>query len=213
LCIVKQAMRSSCGCNGQSDPGLTPGLCCGAAAHARVAGTAGDDDVADSTIHLRYTRHPQVRGKVRPMAPRTFLLRVLLSVALICNGATSAMASVQMLHASRPQAAMSPAAAATTAAMPPCHQHPAAQQGPAVAALTSASPVAAADVAPAPAEQPQPDCCKSGMCRCACAHPAQAAVPMMALTPLRVESAGNVRSLSSAHAAPALPHLIRPPIG
>jgi len=51
------------------------------------------------------------------------------------------------------------------------------------------------------------------MCRCACAHPAQAAVPMVAFTPLPVESAGNVRPLASAHAAPALPHLIRPPIG
>ncbi|WP_374151526.1 CopL family metal-binding regulatory protein [Xanthomonas hortorum] len=114
------------------------------------------------------------------------------------------MASVQMTHEFASKAATP---VKTASAEMPCHQH---QQ----AASVSADPSAAALVSPPKSKHPvAPDCCKSSACRCACMHSAPATVAMMIFTPALVEHSQSVRPMALGHAAPALPHLIRPPIG
>lgn len=155
------------------------------------------------SIHAAYTQTMPAERKVPGMSLWAVLLRVLLSVALILNGATTAMASVQMTHEFASKAATS---VKTTSVEMPCHQH---QQS----AVSTADAPVAPPVLPSNAKHPAPDCCKSSACRCACLHAAPAAVPMMAFTPVMVEHTQSVRPMSLGHAAPALPHLIRPPIG
>lgn len=133
----------------------------------------------------------------------TVLIRVLLSVALILNGATQAMVSVQMTHGAASIASMPEKKASSEM---PCHQHEQA------AASLTADPSAAPD-SPPKTKHPAPDCCKFGACRCACLHSAPAAVPMMIYTPALVDHSQSVLPIALGHVAPALPHLIRPPIG
>ena len=141
------------------------------------------------------------------MPVRVVLLRLLLCVALVFNGAASAMASVQamQMHAQMDAAAV-PARAhanAMAASAMPCHHGEQAQHGP---------PAASGD--PAKNGHPAaPDCCESNTCACACVTPIVAMVQTLALHDVPMADAGNIRPLALGHAAPALPHLIRPPIG
>lgn len=143
------------------------------------------------------------------------VLRLCLCVALVFNGAATAVASVQMAHmhgqlspSGEPAAPATVRMASDTDEGMPCHT----QQAPA-----KASPLAdgaAGDNVPAPkAKHPAPDCCKSGACRCACLQHGTAAIPVVALTTVAIEHADSVRPMALAHPTPALPHLIRPPIG
>ncbi|MBW8822918.1 MAG: CopL family metal-binding regulatory protein [Xanthomonadales bacterium] len=59
--------------------------------------------------------------------------------------------------------------------------------------------------------QPQPDCCKSGVCQCACVHAMQMSMTSLMATP-NVHVI-RVARLQPGHVGPVLPHLIRPPIG
>lgn len=148
------------------------------------------------------------------MTPWSVLLRVVLSVVLVLNGAGTAAASVTMMQTTMPENAAATAqgvqeSSAMQAGMP-CH-------GMAQTAVTAASPDTAAQ-APDPAAHGKgkpaaPDCCKSGTCQCACmqaAHAALAAMPAFAL----VSPHSDVpHPMPAGHADPALPHLVRPPIG
>jgi hypothetical protein len=143
------------------------------------------------------------------MPTGSLLLRVFLSLCLILNGVASAAASAQMPMSMSPSMPMSPHETATTppsitaADAMPCHGHHATAQQP-----------APASEAPAPAQPKHaPDCCKSGTCRCACVHIAQLGVPALQWPAAAPEHARSVRTLALGHAAPALPHPIRPPIG
>ena len=137
------------------------------------------------------------------MSARFVWLRLLLCVALVFNGATSAMASVQMmqLHAQAEDAVGSAGTHADAMAEStlPCHHGEQAPQE---------------STAPAKTRHPAtPDCCKSDTCTCACVSPVVAMVPTLASHDVPMADAGNIRPLALGHAAPALPHLIRPPIG
>lgn len=68
--------------------------------------------------------------------------------------------------------------------------------------------------APSPGDQHgTPDCCDPSHCKCPCMH-AFAAMPVLAVKmPNFLGNAVGVRRLSLGHPSPALPHLIRPPIG
>jgi hypothetical protein len=142
------------------------------------------------------------------MSTRAILLRLLLCIALVFNGAASAMASVQMMqmHADGQGTASIPVPTMADAepAMP-CHHD----------GQASHSQDAADAATPSKDKQPHqaPDCCKSSTCTCACVHQAAAMVPMMAFQGAALLHAGSVRSMALGHPAPALPHLIRPPIG
>ncbi|WP_372364170.1 CopL family metal-binding regulatory protein [Xanthomonas sp. NCPPB 3583] len=113
------------------------------------------------------------------------------------------MASVQMTHGF---ASLAAAPVKTASVEMPCHQH---QQS----ATATAEAPAAVPVSLPNSKQPAPDCCKSSACRCACMHSAPATVAMMIFTPALVGHSQSVLPIALGHAAPALPHLIRPPIG
>jgi hypothetical protein len=133
------------------------------------------------------------------MFKRAILLRLLLSLALVLNGTVPAMAAVRM------QLAAGAEAASAQQGQTPCHE---------AGAMAAYGGMDHGPAMPLPDKSPQkaPDCCKGG-CTCACMQPTQAAppvamVPMMAAAPAPV-----VHRLALGHANPALPHLIRPPIG
>ena len=140
------------------------------------------------------------------MPIRCVLLRLFLSLTFILNGMGAAMASAHV-----PGIAMLEAATAgQDASAPPCHQSMQETQ----MAHEEAPGMADADQAEHPSESGKSGCCKSELCRCTCMHGSQAAIaswPPIATAQLPHVAA--VRPLSPAHAAPALPHLIRPPIG
>ena len=138
------------------------------------------------------------------------VLRALISLSLILNGSAYAVASthMQLGHMSTGTSVpLSPTQAVATAE-PSCgpHQtHAAATPGP--------LPDATHDQAPAKPQHPSPDCCKSGSCINACTQQAQTAVDMPVLQAAVGTPVSNVSPLKPGHAAPTLPHLIRPPIG
>ena len=142
------------------------------------------------------------------MSTRAILLRLLLCIALAFNGAASAMASVQLMqmHADGQGTASIPVPTMADAepAMP-CHHN----------GQASHSQDAADAAMPSKDKQPHqaPDCCKSSTCTCACVHQAAAMVPMLVFQGATLLHVGSVRSMTLGHPAPALPHLIRPPIG
>lgn len=136
------------------------------------------------------------------------LLRVLLSVALVLNGAMGAAAAVrmQMPHgdgqAVTALAAESPASAYSEM---PCHQQ--------ATENSDKAPLAAVDSEPSKSKHSSPDCCKSSSCNCACVQVAQAPLASVFVHALLVDHSHSVSPLLPGHPSPALPHLIRPPIG
>lgn len=143
------------------------------------------------------------------MSIGSVLLRLLLSLCLVLNGTGVAAASAHMPMQHEQPAPTTSAASAAAEAMP-CHggHHQATMQSP-------ADPAATAHASHGKPAKPShtPDCCKSGTCRCACVHVAQAGVPALLLPAMVPMHERSVRTLALGHAAPALPHPIRPPIG
>lgn len=126
----------------------------------------------------------------------SLLLRLMLAFALVLNGATPALAGS---HA--PASAPTTAAAADDAhEQAPCH---------AMADALAQSPV---DEGGDPAAPSSPDCCGPGACQCACVHLSQAVLPVVTTPTNEATGPGHVRPADTLRAAPALPHLIRPPI-
>jgi hypothetical protein len=132
------------------------------------------------------------------MRPRSLLLRLLLCIALVANGTSAVYASTLMTAGAGTDAT----AAASHDAEPPCHDMP---------AMTHAAMAADHDTPAAPVSHD--DCCPPGACLCSCVShaPTLPAFGVFAL-PAR-PSAAPVAALRVAFASPALPHLIRPPIG
>lgn len=143
------------------------------------------------------------------MSVRAILLRVLLSVALVLNGATGAAAAVHMQMPQQEDQAHAPRVAESpesSSADMPCHQQQA-------TGVSGKAPLAAADsVTPKP-KHSTPDCCKSSSCNCVCMHAAQAPPAPMFIQTLLVDHSLSIGPLLPGHPSPALPHLIRPPIG
>lgn len=149
-------------------------------------------------IHREYTS---------AMRLRPLLLHALLSLALVANGIGGAMASV---HAA---CAHHTVAAAVPAAEPPCHEDMDA------GASNAHSGMSGDDMhqsntsqhAPTSGDESCGDC--ANYCRCACiAHGLAALMPSDILLPVATGIA-YTPAPSYAHAAPALPHPVRPPIG
>ena len=131
------------------------------------------------------------------MRLRAILLRLLLCVALVANGTSAVYASTMMAAG----AGMDVAAAAHDAA-PPCDDMPA----------MAHSAMAADHDAPAPPVS-HDDCCPPGACLCSCVSHAPT-IPAFGAFAIPVRpSAAPVAALRVSFASPALPHLIRPPIG
>ena len=62
-------------------------------------------------------------------------------------------------------------------------------------------------------KHPLPSHCDGGICQCACLHVAQATGALPRVPALAIGAAAMPSPAIHAHAEPALPHLIRPPIG
>ena len=154
------------------------------------------------------SKRPIAGVKVRAMSIRAILLRVLLSVSLVLNGATGAAAAVrmQMPHddgqAFAALAAESPESASGEM---PCHQQ--------ATGTSDNAPLPAADPQPATSKHSTPDCCKSSGCNCACVQAAQTPLASMFIHAALVDHSRSVSPVLPGHPSPALPHLIRPPIG
>jgi len=140
------------------------------------------------------------------------LLRVILILTFVLNGTTSAMAAAQMsLKHQMPQnEAMQHAAepANDHEGMPACHD-----DGMDAGITGSGTHDHASPSIPSEHHEQSSDCCDAGSCRCVCAHGMHATIPSPAMT---VHAYGWIDESSvpiAGHAAPDLPHLIRPPIG
>ncbi len=144
------------------------------------------------------------------MSPWSVLLRMMLIVALVLNGAGAAAASVTMLQASMPETASSTAhamqATSTMQSGMPCHDMAQTMAKPASPEIAIQSPGHAGKPA-------APDCCKSGTCQCACMQAAHAALPAMLAFAVDSPHSDVAHPMPAGHADPALPHLVRPPIG
>lgn len=144
------------------------------------------------------------------MSPFAILLRVLLSISLVLNGMGTAVAATRMLvdHAAT-SVARTVVATTEVVATLPCEQH----HGMAAAVSEGPAPIAAADTGAVKTKHPTPDCCKSGKCGCACLQATPAALLVMSLPQAVIARGAGVRAMKPEHASPALPQLIRPPIG
>lgn len=134
----------------------------------------------------------------------SLFLRLLLCVTLTLNGVSGASAAVRMAagHAEHQGAAVQNAAVDQT--MPPCHGHDA-------MTMDDMAQSAVPPEAPATPEEPE-QCCDSSTCQCVCVHQCAATIVASLLTAPLQPAAGIERALDVSHRAPALPHLIRPPI-
>lgn len=144
------------------------------------------------------------------MSVWSILLRLLLTVGLILNGSSYAVASahMQMDHMTMSASASQPAEKPVVNAEPPCagHHHSRSETG------DTSFAYAATDLAAFQSGLPSPDCCDSGSCRCSCVHPSPTAVTTAVFQPAVFEQSGCVGPTLSAHAPPVSPRLIRPPI-
>lgn len=138
------------------------------------------------------------------------LLRICLCLSLVLNGsgAVAAATRMQLEHAAASdQLAVAPPQQTAQAVGAPCHEH-------AGMTMAAQAPTPATQMTPPmePSKHPAPDCCKSSKCFCACVQPAQAIVVAFRILGPHLVQTALVHALTTAHAEPALPHLIRPPI-
>ncbi|MBZ4039042.1 CopL family metal-binding regulatory protein [Novilysobacter selenitireducens] len=149
------------------------------------------------------------------------LLRMLLIAALALNGAVPAMATVQMGHGLGED---SPAGPVKDGPDTTCHTPAVEEPAPGIGhshdashgnhggALPADMPDAPEGASTAHASH-DGDCCEDGTCRCSCMHTCHAMVRAIAAVPAVIEHASSSGRMPASHAPPALPHLIRPPIG
>jgi hypothetical protein len=129
--------------------------------------------------------------------PPSILLRLLLSLTLVLNGVSTAFASVGMEGMSHTTQATS----AHQAHKSPCEGH--------------GAPMAMHDGSHEGGGKHPPtgDCCTSPACVCNCVSPVAVALFDLAWRPAHIPHVAETALIIARHQAPALPHLIRPPIG
>lgn len=141
-------------------------------------------------------------------------LRVLLSLTLVLNGATAAASMhLQASHAEMAQrfgTASSDVGATNDAA--PCHETAHATT-PGIATHADASDGMATHAMHHAGDDAPSDCCKSGLCRCACVQATPAAIAELYVPALLPGTLLALPSLATGHGDPVLPSPIRPPIG
>lgn len=138
------------------------------------------------------------------------LLRVLLSIALILNGSGYAMAAPHMQTHTEDAPATAPdlTEKPMVEARPPCHAH----QGAAPVATQLRNADSEGELNVGKCGISPSNCCESEACRCDCVQ-APMAIQSYWLGGTVTGHAGIVHALQRGHSSPALPHLIRPPIG
>jgi hypothetical protein len=142
----------------------------------------------------------------------SLFLRVMLILAFVLNGTTSAMAAAQMsLGHPMPQGeAMQHAAAPAHDQhdMSACHH-----DGMPSDATASTAHDHAFHSVPTKHHGHSSDCCQGGTCQCVCAHGMHAAIASPVLAMHVYDGKDQCEPRTAGHPAPDLPHLIRPPIG
>jgi hypothetical protein len=148
----------------------------------------------------------------------TLLLRVLLCLGLVFNGSGYAFASGHLEttgHAAVKHAALKHAdrtaekSSTHPATQPPCHD----EDGTAATQPPSHAPAAILAANTQDPDHSGVDCCQSGSCRCVCVHGSVALMPPPASGAFAPMHDAAMQTLVTGAPAPALPHLIRPPIG
>lgn len=137
-----------------------------------------------------------------PVSASSLLLRLFLIAMLVLNGAWSAFASVSMNPVMEEQASE---VAAAVQVDEDCFAHHSAEHHPDATSIEKGGT--------GHGDHAGPDCCKSSACRCACVHACASALPARLHVSVQLALGLDVMPLPLGHAAPALPHLIRPPIG
>jgi hypothetical protein len=146
------------------------------------------------------------------MSPFATLLKLALCAILILNGSVSAMASTRMaaahaVDAGTNQANHSAMSAAKPADEPPCHQTAG------EASTGHVSEVLDPDAHSLGKQKQKPsEGCQSDRC-CGCMHYGQALATSLSAVTNRPGQSRPAVLIQPSHASPALPHLIRPPIG
>lgn len=146
--------------------------------------------------------------------PHSLLLHVLLSLALVANGIGAAMASAHAgcIHSAPAVAGSSLADASVTgptAAEPPCHGDMAPEAAPPMDDMAHHG--APGDASSSDAHGSGDDC--DGACDCDCTAHCQAALMPPTLLLRASARIAHAETPTYTHAAPALPHPVRPPIG
>ena len=126
------------------------------------------------------------------MSLGAFLLRLCLCLGLLVNGSAQALAAAHSVVAHH-QARVAAAA---------CHE----------SSDGKASDVHMSSHHAATGTADKPECCKAGVCDCACSHGAFATLPAGDAGGKRIGPTTKLNVLSARYASPALPRLIRPPI-
>lgn len=159
---------------------------------------------------------PEYTGGMR--RPHTLLLHVLLSLALVANGIGAAMASA---HAGCIHSATAVATAVAgssladasvtgpTAAEPPCHTDMAPEAAASMGDMAHHG--VPGDASSTGAHGSGDDC--GGACDCDCTAHCQAALMPPTLLLRASARIAHAETPTYTHAAPALPHPVRPPIG
>jgi len=138
------------------------------------------------------------------MSIQAALWRMVLCISLILNGSALAATSMPMSPSLAHQPADRTAVGAGRSSLhAACHE----QAAVVVAAYehTPSSPT------PAKGKHATPDCCPAGNCACVCL-PALPGTVVAGFDPMAVHALGSGHGRAR-HDEPALPHLIRPPIG
>lgn len=136
---------------------------------------------------------------------RSLILRLFLALALAANGIGSAFAATHMQISSVGAAAASIRMDDREAAEE-CDKH----SGMDATALQDNS--VPSDL-PGNAGEESAGCCQAGLCACVCVMHAVAGMANNRVIETLIDRDTTAQVLSTGHMAPALPHLIRPPIG
>lgn len=143
-----------------------------------------------------------------PMSALSIFLRLFLCIGLVLNGSGVAVAATQMQlgHPHLEHQATMPVAAVSE----PCHEMAGME-----ALATQQLPAAGNDGTRAPATLAgsPADCCDSSGCDCSCAQHVQVATTHPSAPSATAVSSTAASRMTTGHTSPALPHLIRPPIG
>ncbi len=141
------------------------------------------------------------------MSVASILLRVLLSLSLVLYGTGTAVAGarMQLHHAQNVAPAVLDLHAAADA--PACHD-----AGSSAALAEPGLDIQQQDRPTVPPEA-TPDCCAGEMCDCACAPLGSLLTTSRVIKPAVFDNGSSLHPLAMGHPAPALPDLMRPPIG
>jgi len=141
------------------------------------------------------------------MSPLGVLLRVVLCISLLLNGAGAAVAATRMPMVHATTATTATPSRDTTPAY--CHD------APGMGSLAAQHAIAASDNGTDTATSPHgtPDCCKASRCDCSCVQHAQVAITAMRMDVSAMGRRAGVRPMTTGHTPPVQAQLIRPPIG